>query len=259
MVELLTQKDLKAVQRLPFCYLCGKSFVEGDAKNRDHVPPQCTIRKHDRQPLILPTHQRCNSSYKTDDEKIGQLIALRRGDHRTSNQRLKFTHFPTMRMSTVENLNVEAAIWRWVKGFHAALYQQPIPFDARGTIHTPLPRADRINGEIHIRPILPQHLAFVDSIKANRIQKNMDRLSCNAGKLIYECVWVTYDNDPGWFCIFALDIYDWKDLGATSALPARGCAGCYALPDHSVPDTATKGIRSAIIMPNYDKLDPFAA
>jgi hypothetical protein len=257
-VALLTQKDLQGVQRLPFCYLCGKQFIDGDSINRDHVPPQSTFHRRDRQPLILSTHRRCNSSYKSEDEKIGQLIALRRGDYPAKNQRLKLTHFPNMRMSAVENLNVEAAIWRWVRGFHAALYRQPIPADARGAIQTPFPRADRLHNGIHVRPILPQHLAFVDSIKANRLHKNLDKISCNSGKLVYECAWFTYDNDPRWFCIFAMDIYDWKDLGATSSLPARGCAGCYGLPDDSIPENAMKGLRSSIIIPNYDVLDAFS-
>jgi hypothetical protein len=260
-VTLLTQRDLQSVQRLPFCYLCGKPFVEEDATNRDHVPPECTFRRRDRQPLILKTHRLCNFAHKSEDEKVGQLIALRRGEYPAipKNRRLRFAHFPAARMSAVENLNVEAAIWRWVRGFHAALYRQPMPADARGSIHTPFPRADRRADGIHIRPILPQHLAFVDSIKANRLHKNFDGITCNSGKLKYECAWFTYDNDVRWFCVFALDIYDWKELGATSVVPARGCAGCYALPDHSVPESATQGIRSALMLPNYDRLDPFSA
>jgi hypothetical protein len=38
-------------------------------------------------------------------------------------------------------------------------------------------------------------------------------------------------------CVFALDIYDWKDLGRTSVLPARGCAGFYMTPAQTIPAT----------------------
>ncbi|MFZ0847119.1 MAG: hypothetical protein WAM62_15140, partial [Pseudolabrys sp.] len=75
MISLTTQKDFRAVQTLPFCYLCGNDFVEGDEINRDHVPAQSAIAKRDRDPLVLPTHVRCNGAHQLDDEKIGQLIA----------------------------------------------------------------------------------------------------------------------------------------------------------------------------------------
>jgi len=68
---------------------------------------------------------------------------------------------------------------------------------------------------------LPQHLNFVQTIKTNRAKNNLDRICCNKGKLTYECVWAQADNDGPWLCIFALDIYDWKDLGRTRVQPAR--------------------------------------
>jgi hypothetical protein len=59
-------------------------------------------------------------------------------------------------------------------------------------------------------------------------------------------------------CDFALDIYDWKDLGRTSVLPARGCAGFYITPTHAVPANATRAAASSIIIPGSDRLDAFA-
>jgi hypothetical protein len=59
-------------------------------------------------------------------------------------------------------------------------------------------------------------------------------------------------------CIFALDIYDWKDLGRTGVLPARGCAGFYMTPGLSVPANASRAVASPIIIPTGDRLDPFA-
>ena len=58
--------------------------------------------------------------------------------------------------------------------------------------------------------------------------------------------------------LFALDIYDWKDLGShTGQIPARGCAGVYALQDYSLPAGATVGRRPVIEIQNRDALDPF--
>jgi hypothetical protein len=59
--------------------------------------------------------------------------------------------------------------------------------------------------------------------------------------------------------MFALDIYDWKDLGAHAKnIPARGCAGFYMLPSGLAPENATRDHARTIIIPNYDVLDPFA-
>jgi hypothetical protein len=39
---------------------------------------------------------------------------------------------------------------------------------------------------------------------------------------------------------------------------ARGCAGFYIMPSGPAPATATKGVKSSIIIPSSDPLDPFA-
>jgi hypothetical protein len=59
--------------------------------------------------------------------------------------------------------------------------------------------------------------------------------------------------------MFALDIYDWKDLGShTADIPARGCTGFYVLLDGSAPETAARDRARTLITPNYDIFDPFA-
>ncbi|MDR3422205.1 MAG: hypothetical protein P4L80_13340, partial [Xanthobacteraceae bacterium] len=52
-------------------------------------------------------------------------------------------------MGAISNLNVEQAMWRWVAGFRAALYKEPL-VGARGSIVTPFPLADLINGHYSI-------------------------------------------------------------------------------------------------------------
>jgi hypothetical protein len=95
---------------------------------------------------------------------------------------------------------------------------------------------------------------FVEVIKTNRAVNNLDRIQSNNKKLTYECVWDQAD-DGRWMCIFALDLYDWKDLGDINNFQARGCAGMYI---NLVPPVATKAKRLALTLPNYDTLDPFA-
>src|SRR5437899_621564 len=147
MVSLLTQRDLRGVQNLPFCYLCGQQFADGDSRNRDHVPAECVFAKRDREPLWLPTHTACNKSYGLIDEKIGQLIALRYGrvSSKPAHRRLKFAMAPRPNLGAVVNLNIDSAVWRWLAGFHAALYRES-PVGIRGSLVTPFPRARQVNG-----------------------------------------------------------------------------------------------------------------
>jgi hypothetical protein len=261
-VSLQVHKDFQAVQRLPFCYLCGREFVDGDEVDGDHVPPKCAFRVRDREQVLkLKTHKACNSAFKVDDEKVGQLIALRRWEGPKSAQHrvLRFAHHPGIG-TALENLNVAAAVWRWVRGFHAALYRKPL-IGASVAIQTPFPRGERRAGSrVELRPIPPQHLLAVETIKRNRAAGNLDFVLAYNGKLRHECAWCEADDHKQWFCMFALDIYDWKDLGGhTDEIPARGCTGVYALPDRSVPEAAARGDReNRIVMPNRDALDAFA-
>jgi hypothetical protein len=257
MVSLTTQKEFRELQTLPFCYLCGKSFVADDEKDRDHVPPQSAIAKCDREPLLLPTHVRCNGSHHLNDEKIGQLIALRRGEApRKDVRRLHVALSPDATQGAVTNLNIDQAVWRWIAGFHAALYRSP-PIGIKGSLVTPLPRAQTLNGRFVMDSLKPQHQLFVRTIKENRARNNLDRISCNKGKVLYECVWCQSDKGGLWFCMYALDIYDWKDLGRTGILPARGCAGFYIMQSGDAPINAAKSITSRVIIPIADPLDPF--
>jgi hypothetical protein len=258
MVFLISQKDRQAVQKLPFCYLCGKVFVSGEATNTDHVPPKSIFDERDRDPLVLLTHVTCNTAQAQIDEKIGQLIALRyRKVPPPERRRLQFALSPQVGLGVLTNLNIDAAVWRWIAGFHAALYRNS-PVGIRGALVTPFPKGKNVGGRLAVEPVRPQHLAFVQTIKTNRIKGNLDQIRCNKGKLTYECVWCQADNNGPWMCIFALDIYDWKDLGRTSHHLARGCAGFYVLPTQTVPPDATRGTTTSIIIPNMDPLDPFS-
>jgi hypothetical protein len=220
------------------------------------VPPGACFNKTDKNfPLILPTHVLCNHAEKENDEKIGQLIALKFGqlpDRRSA--RL----LATLMGSSVgiTNLDVKGAVWRWIRGFHAALYEQPLLVSQPVTIRTPLPSSRQTPEGWIPEEILPQHLKFVEAIKANRASNNLDRIHCNNGKLLYECVW-DQASTGDWLCVFALNIYDWKDLGDVHRFPARGCAGCYVLPSYSLPANASRARKVAIAVPNVDVLDPF--
>jgi hypothetical protein len=215
-------------------------------------------------PLKLATHYNCNHSYRNIDEKIGQVIALRRGHvPAKQNRKLKITYNLSAGHSALTNLDIEDAVWRWVRGFHAALYHQPFPPDdpakgyRSGALQTPFHRTFATSHGGMLKPIWPHHQLCVRIIKENRAKTNLDRVVSNRGKLIYECVWRDADNSAGWVCIFALDICDWKDLGAVPGLPSCGCAGWYWLPSHAKPITGTQSANLSVAVPNLEPLDPF--
>ena len=259
MPALRLHKDFQRVRNLPFCYLCGRDLAEGDEVDGDHVPPKATFNARDRQPALkLQTHKQCNGALSVDDKKIAQLIALRRrqGPSSARDAALRLTLYPSIGVG-VTNIDVEQAVWRWIRGFHAALYREPLLTNWRAIV-TPFPRAEMMNGVPQVRPLREQHSLAVSVIKYNRLTGNLDEIVANNNQLRYQCVWCEDDSGKRWFCMFALDIYDWKDLGShTAEIPARGCAGVYARQDYLAPTNATIGKRPVIEVPNSDALDPF--
>jgi hypothetical protein len=259
MVSLVCQRDFRRVRKLQFCYLCGRGFATGEVVNRDHVQPQCIFLPADREPLVLQTHKACNESFAVQDEQIGQLIALRYGKvpNDPRDLRLRFALSLEGTLGAVKNLDIDGAVWRWIAGFHAALYREP-GVGIKGSLVTPFTKVRRVNGRPVVVPLRIQHPVIVQTIVSNRVRGNLDRVFCNRGKLRYECVWQQADNGGPWMCFFALDIYDWKDLGRSAVQPARGCAGLYITPAGAIPANATIAIRSSIIIPVRDPLDAFA-
>ncbi len=126
-LTLRTQQEFRPIQRRSFCYLCAREFVRGDNKNRDHVPPSRLFAPEDRDPaLILPSHRNCNSNRSAEDEVIGQLVGVLHGRAMVEHGRLpdvRRTTFPDGSPGIgVVGLALKPIIFRWVTGFHAALY-----------------------------------------------------------------------------------------------------------------------------------------
>jgi hypothetical protein len=262
MVAIVNHRNLQDVQKLPFCYSCGAAFGPSDTHTRDHVPARACFAAADRiRPLILPAHSACNESYKVSDERVGQLISLRHGRVPAKrNKRLSFRYFTDPRTgelhSAVDNVNILGAVERWVRAFHAALYKEPLLPAAKFGIETPFAIVVPTSSGVKLDTGRKQHLLFVEKLKTNRAFENIDRLVANNGKLVYECVWEQATNG-NWICMFALDIYDWKNLGRQATGVAKGCVGFYqhlaAIPPVEA-SLATKFIAAAS---NLEPLDPF--
>ena len=84
----------------------------------------------------------------------------------------------------------------------------------------------------------------------------LDAIQTSSGRFIYECVWGRGD-EGRWWCAFALNIYNWVDLGRTYYSPGRGCAGFYTLADNSLPVGASVETLQDIRFDNIEPFDPF--
>lgn len=261
MIELVSQKELSAAQKLDFCYACGRAFSQEDPATRDHIPPEAVFAKNDRNPpLILRAHYLCNQKHSVHDTVIGQLIAVTHWKYPAPERnRLKMKKYETDYsedpMLGLLGAAIEEAIWSWVRGFHAALYSEFLPADIRKAIHSPFWRAEEQGNELKINPPRSQEFQFVERIKMNRLAKAIDRISTCSSKCCYECTWEQLDDGRA-LCVFALRLYDWEKLGDRS-LPQRGCTGCY-WPLSGKPVRAASATSLHFPVSRPCPLDPFA-
>lgn len=261
MPALVTQKDLRECRHLPFCYLCGRTF-EGKARiTKDHVLPRAIFAKiHRDNPLILPAHQGCNENQSGDDEKVSQLLSALHGKYIDPRRlrvefdvaRLNHQGSPTI---VLKGVRLKRIVGRWLRGFHAALYREHLPYETKNFIHLPFPSARLQNGKILTDPVLPQQPLFVGMIKRDVIAQAVDKIECYSGRCLYECAWHIADTGQ-WLCVFALRIYDWENLGDHERFPKQGCAGYYS-PRGGRPPLGTRGTSLEFPLAANSDLDPF--
>lgn len=242
MVSLLNQRDFRPIQRLQFCYLCSEEFKQGDSINRDHVPPDAAFAVDQKEPLLLPTHQACNSRHGPHDEKMSQLLGLRRGQvpSNSAHWRLEVAEVEGG-FAALTNVNIHGAVWRWIRGFHAALYREPLKVGFPGELNTPFPSAQiKPEGIVLDVPTgnYPQLARILDN---NRAASNVDRIVSNKGGVTYTCVWGRPEQQGPWLCAFSLDVSEWTDLGEPR-LYQRDCLGFYV--QNAIPASATIEVRS---------------
>jgi hypothetical protein len=199
MASISTQQDCRQAQKLQFCYLCGREFLPGEERTQDHLPPKTIFAAADRNTgpvLWLPVHRACNTAEGTIDQKLGQLIGLRRYEVPASrrDRQLKFKVFPRQSLGAIINVNIEQAVWRWVRGFHTALYREHLPNAPMRALTTPFPRAQEEASGPEIEPMKePEHRIIVRTIKTNRAKRNLDLIHTHDAKLRYEAVWCQSD------------------------------------------------------------------
>ena len=245
----MNSRDLRAVQKLPFCYLCGKTFATGDKRNRDHVPPRSCIALKDQphSPVILPTHASCNSLFSIDDERVGQFLSLLHGRLApVEKRRLHYGNFSIdsldrdgRQIGAVCNVDMYGVVQRWVRAFHAALYQQPMPQGVRFAIELPFDVVSPVDGSHIVDDGRPVQREFCEkTIARNRLTRTVDLLAGWSGKLQYTCVWVS--TQAHLYCVFGLDFYSWHRMARLSRHKPRDCVGLYTLFPGELPAQASK-------------------
>ena len=257
MIELSKQSELRQARAQDFCYICGKPLA-GEPVDIDHVPPTCLFKKEDRDtPLILRTHRRCNNAENLTDEKMGQLVNLIHGKP-PKPDRLKPKIYTTTdnRIMAGTKINLKGVIWRWVKGFHTALYKEFLPPDSKVAIHPSLPVARKTAEGYMPDEKLEQHRIMAEVLSQSRRIGRIDRIICRNSKCIYECTWDTDDNGF-YMCIFGLRIYNWEKLGDQIGFAKRGCVGFYR-PKSGIPAGAATASNLKIPIRLSNPLDPFS-
>lgn len=257
-VILDTQKAVREVRDLPFCYLCGRPFGPDEKTNPDHIPPTGLFAIEDRDfPLILPTHRSCNASQSPYDQVVAQLVGMIHG-REDAPQHLKLKLLVGHRQDgslavAAADLQLRNIIRRWVRAFHAALYREPLPDTREFSTCPPLPEADPASRAYLAVPSV--FAEFVNELKRNRATSTLDKIVCRNGMCRYECVWSQADHGA-WMCIYGLNVYDWINLGDTS-VEARGCVGSYIRPEGGTPRGATCTTRLVFTVANRERLNPF--
>ena len=243
MPQIVSQRDARVVKKLPFCYVCGNTFVGSEEVTDDHVPPRAAFLPEDREnfPLVLRAHKGCNHAFHLEDEVFGQLLGIGHTVDQT-HSRLRVSGGSVRAgnaFAVLENLDLHGVIRRWIAAFHAALYQEPIPPLTRFSTQTPLPSGRFLSGELIPDPDMPQFLDYTKQIEVNERLGLIDCIRANNGKLNYRCCWQRSDMGP-WFALYRLDLYDWSKPGDTENFRLRPCIGAYASPGH-IPSLATRG------------------
>jgi hypothetical protein len=259
MASLRSHKDFQSVRKLEFCYLCGEPLADADAITGDHVPPRAIFAKEDRNPpLKLPVHNKCNQGESKDDEVVGQLVSLLHSTSTIPKEKQRFRAVAAdlgddQPFVGVTGIEFNRIIWRWVRGFHAALYQEFLPAGAFFSLTTPFPHADQVGEALKFEDLRIHQLEMALTLRQQIKYGMIDEILSCAGKCRFVCSWLTCD-DGSPFCLYGLRIYEWERLADTKRFPPRGCVGVYR---HPTPAAAALGTKIILPSPAFTLFDPF--
>lgn len=255
-----SQSQLRESQRIEFCYLCGHP-LELAPCNRDHVPPKRMFAVEDRlNPLVLPTHERCNHHWHAADEQTCDLFSLFNGrEFGGRNQpslqvvSLKEGEGDTPYLAT-SSLNLIVVVRRWIHAFHTALYREFLPLDTPMDIGLPFPSSDTPDFEA-LSGLRHLHEKISWKLLNHRLMNRVDRIRIYNSKCDYFCVWSKMDSGKS-CCMFALRVHSWENLVDTRLGPKAACMGLY-IPVAGRPEAASKAVEIELVRPGRPVWNPF--
>lgn len=257
MPRITSVEQLRQAKRIAFCYLCGADLAP-DTRSFDHVLPKSLIAPADRNPpLKLPVHYLCNQAQSVDDEVIGQLVSLLHGKV-PSRRRQRFEaaefHNPAEgTMHGVREIPLQRIVWRWISGFHAALYKEWLDPKAWGGLMTPFPVGTLVKGKLVMEEPRPDQLEMALTLKQHLALGRFDEVSCYNSRCRYVCTWLEFDTGEP-FCLYGLRVYDWERL-ADPRFVERSCVGWYrCIP----PAIATRGTSIIVPCASFRLFNPFS-
>ena len=260
MVGIIKQKQARQVQSRDFCYLCGQNIEGYGPTDKDHVPPRGMFKKEDRDyPIILPVHEKCNDAWQTVDDKVKLLIDILHGKDITRYSGKYRAEIAEDKDGTlyplIGDMPLIPMIGRIVRGFHAALYNEYLPPNTENKILSPVPKAEIIDGKVSVKRVLPQFYICSEILKRSIEANATDKIYSNNSKMRYECTWPQLDNGRR-YCVFALDIYNWANLGNDVTAEEHACIGMYFLNGH-MPKNATAATKIVDPFRTGEAFNPF--
>lgn len=259
-MEISSQKLLRSHGAPAFCYLCGEVLDGANPTNRDHCPPKGLFAPRDREnfPIILPTHESCNNSWKEADEMIGIITdALHT---KIKSQDSAYTHrletelvsFGAAHAAAISNLPLAPMAARIVRGMHALLYKEFLPGCTKSKFHIPLPEAHKASRRL-VEP-LEQTFTFSGILRKALLSNTADVVRAYNGKFKYACTWERLDNEQD-FCITCFDIYTFHELAPPVANFPKCFVGMY-IPSER-PAGASRASGLDIQLTHEELLDPW--
>jgi hypothetical protein len=256
-----------AWRRSAVCYLCGEPLPILDLEetpirrndptiNDDHVPPETLFAPADRAnfPLLLRTHATCNGGESSNDQKMAELFRLIWNPKTEDDLQvlaLEWESDSTERATASywRGDDLPAIVFRWIRGFHHALYGEHLPLNTKRA--TLLPFLE-MKPEGAVRPH-QQYFDFARHIQRQRALDSLDQIIAYNGRLQYQCVWFT--DGACSTCIYALDVNGWSVFSGGPAGSYRSAVGCYVT--RSIPLGATT-LSSIHFDPTMVTLDLFS-
>lgn len=232
------------------CYLCGEPLPildlsetpicrEDPTVNDDHVPPETLFAPGDRAnyPLKVRTHVSCNGDQSQNDQKMAELFRLiwnpqTQDDLQTLALEWESDASGRAIASYWRNDDLPGIVFRWIRGFHHALYGEYLPPQTKRATLLPFLEI-KPNGAS--RPH-QQYYDIAKSIQRQRALNSLDQIIAYNGRLQFQCAWFMGGNSAT--CIYALDVNGWSVFSGGRAGPYRSCLGCYVT--CSIPSEATK-------------------